>query len=59
MSLPRVLRRTIGQKAFGWLYDVLFGLGMIIVDEILKYLGQYPRLMHELAMLIMFVKQAS
>ena len=36
MSLPRVLRRTIGQKAFGLSYDGLFGLGMIIMVDILK-----------------------
>ena len=36
MSLPRVLRRTIGRKAFGLLYDDLFGLGMIIVVDNLK-----------------------
>jgi len=59
MSLPRVLRKTIGQKAFSWSYEVLFGLSMIIVDKILKYLGQYPKLMHELAMLIILVRQAS
>ena len=36
MSFPRVLRRTIGWNTFGWLYEVLFGLGMTIVDDILK-----------------------
>jgi len=40
MSFPKVLRRTIGQYAFGWSYDVLLGLGMIIVNEYLKYFGQ-------------------
>ena len=59
MSLPRVLRRTIGQNTFGWSYEVLLGLGMIIVDKTLKYFGQYPKLMHESAMLIMLVRQAS
>ena len=56
MSLPRVLRRTMGWKAFGWLYKDLLGLGMMIVKEILKYSGQYPRLMHESAMLTMLVR---
>ena len=59
MSLPRVLSRTMGQKAFGWLYEVLLGLGMMIVAEILKCLGQYPRLIHESAILIMLVRQRS
>ena len=56
MSLPRVLRRIMGWKAFGWPYEDLLGLGMMIVDEILKYSGQYPRLMHELAMLTMLMR---
>ena len=59
MSLPRVLRRTMGWKAFSWLYKDLLGLGMMIVDKILKYLGQYPRLMHESAMLTMLVRHES
>ena len=59
MSLPRVLSRTMGWKAFGWSYEVLLGLGMMIVDKILKCLGQYPRLIHESAILIMLVRQRS
>ena len=51
MSLPRVLRRTIGQKAFGWSYNDLFGLDMTIVVNTLKYFGQYSRLMHASAIL--------
>ncbi len=39
ISLPRVLSRTMGRKAFGLSYDVLFSLGMTTVVEILKYLG--------------------
>ena len=35
-SLPRVLRRTMGQNAFRLSYDVLFGLGMTTVEEVLK-----------------------
>ena len=35
-SLPSMLRRTIGQNAFGWSYEDLLGLGMTIVVEILK-----------------------
>ena len=30
----------MGQNTFGLLYDVLFGLGITIVVEVLKYLGQ-------------------
>ena len=59
MSLPSVLRRTMGRNAFSWSYDDLLGLCMITVDETLKYFGQYPKLMHESAMLIMFERQVS
>ena len=36
MSLPKVLRSTIGQKDLGWLYAALLGLDMITVKEHLK-----------------------
>ena len=39
-SLPRVLRRMMGRNAFGLSYDVLFGLEMTTVEEVLKYSGQ-------------------
>ena len=58
MSLPNVLRRMIGRNAFGWLYEGLLGLGMIIMDKTLKYFGQYSKLMHKLAMLIILIRQA-
>jgi len=59
MSWPNVLRRTIGRNAFSWSYEGLLGLGMIIVDKTLKYFGQYPKLIHESAMLIMLIRQVS
>ena len=59
MSLPIVLRRTIGRNAFRLLYDCLFGLGMMIVEDILKWFGQCPRLMQALAMLMIFERHAS
>jgi len=40
MSLPIVLRRTIGLKDLGELYDSLLGLGMIMEVDVLKYNGQ-------------------
>jgi len=36
MSLPRVLRRTIGWNALGVLYKDLLGLGIIIDIDFLK-----------------------
>jgi len=58
-SLPRVFRRIIGRKAFGLSYDALFSLGMTTVVEILKYLGQWPKLMQVLAMLMILERQSS
>ena len=54
ISLPRVFRRTIGQNVFGLSYDVLFGLGMMTVVDILKYSGQYPKLIQASAILMIF-----
>ena len=57
-SLPRVLRRTMGWNAFRLSYDVLFSLGMTIVMEVLKYLGQWPKLMQALVMLMILERQS-
>ena len=50
ISLPKVLRSTIGLKALVVLYDALLGLGMIIDIDSLKSWGQYPTKIHALAM---------
>jgi len=39
ISFPNILRRTMGLNDFGESYDFLLGLGMMIVDEDLKYNG--------------------
>ena len=49
ISLPMVLKRTIGLNDLGESYDFLLGLGITIVVEVLKCNGQYPKLMHALA----------
>jgi len=36
MSFPKVLRRTMGLKVLGELYDSLLGLGKMMDIEILK-----------------------
>ena len=59
MSFPRVFKRTMGWNAFSWLYDILLGLGIIIIDESLKKFGQCPKSKHELAMLMMLMRQSS
>jgi len=47
-----MLRRIIGLNDLGESYDFLLGLGITIVLEILKCDGQYPKLMHALAIWI-------
>ena len=54
INLPRVFRRTIGQKALGLSYDGLFGLGMITVVDTLKYSSQNSKLIQALAILMIF-----
>ena len=49
ISLPIILRRTMGLNDLGESYDFLLGLGITIVLEILKCDGQYPKLIQELA----------
>ena len=56
ISLPKVLRKTIGLNAFGELYDILLGFNIIIVVEILKWEDQKPRLKHEFTILIKLYK---
>ena len=49
ISLPVVLRRTMGQKELGVLCDVLFGLGMTMELVDLKWEGQYSNVIQALA----------
>ena len=56
MSLMRVLRRMIGQKDLGKLYNILFGFRIIIEIDTLKCNSQCPRLKQVLVMLIIKVK---
>ena len=49
ISLPVVLRSTMGQKELGMLCDVLFGLGIITELAILKWEGQYSNVIQVLA----------
>ena len=54
-SLPVVLSKTIGWNNLVELYNILFGLEMITVVNILKWDSQCPRLMQVLVMLISFL----
>ena len=49
ISLPIVLKRTMGLNDLGESYNFLLGLGITIIVEILKCDGQYPKLMQALA----------
>ena len=42
MSFPNVFRKMIGLNNLGEPLDDLLGLGIMIVDEILKYNSQWP-----------------
>ena len=57
MSLLRMFKRTIGWNILGDLYKALWGLEMIIDDNILKCNGQCPKLMHVLAILRNLLRQ--
>ena len=59
ISFPIVLSNTIGQKDLGKSYDNLLGLGMITVDDNLKWFGQWPKLIHTLAILMTLAIQSS
>ena len=59
ISLPNILRSIIGWKDLGWSYDCLLGLGITIVDNFLKWLGQYPRLIQAFVMLTMLLRYLS
>jgi len=58
-SFPKVLSKTIGLKDLGESYDSLLGLGMIIIDDILKSFGQYSKSIQALAILMTLVIQSS
>ena len=44
MSLPTILRRTIGLNDLGELYDFLLDLGIMIMVDFLKCKDQYSKL---------------
>ena len=46
----------MGLKDLGELYNILLGFRMTMVVEFLKWLGQYPILIHALAIVTMFFK---
>ena len=57
MSLLGVLRKMIGLKALGVLYNSLLGFGMIIVIDVLKWEGQWPNSKQVLAMLTILLRK--
>ena len=56
MSFSMVLRRTMGLKDSGKLYDSLLGLGMIIDINVLKWEGQWPSSKHASVMLMILLR---
>ena len=51
-SLLVVLSSTMGRNNLGKSYDILLGLGIMTVDNILKWVGQCPKLIQALAISI-------
>jgi len=45
INLPSMFSKTMGLNNLGELYEDLLGLGMITVNNLLKWLGQYSKLM--------------
>ena len=56
ISLPNMFKRTIGLNVFGESYNVLLYLGIMIVEEILKWDGQWPSSIQVFAMEMIFFK---
>ena len=59
ISFPKVLSNTIRRKDLGKSYDGLLGLGMMTIDDSLKWFGQYPKSIHALAILMTLLMQSS
>jgi len=59
MSLPNMLRRTMGLKDLGESYDFLLGLRMMIEVEVLKCEGQKPILKQMSAILMIFFRHTT
>jgi len=58
ISFSKLLRRIMGLKDLGESYDSLLGLGMIIVDEVLKCKDQNPNSRQVSAILLIFSRHA-
>ena len=59
INLSRVLSKMIGLNNLGELYEDLLGLEMIIVNNLLKLFGQYPKSMQAFAIFMVLVRQTS
>ena len=54
ISFSNILRRTMGLNDFGESYDFLLDLGIMIVDEDLKYNGHDSNTKHMSVILMIF-----
>jgi len=50
--------RTMGLSNLGESYKDLLGLGIITIDNLLKWLGQYPKSMQAFAIVMMLDRQS-
>ena len=58
ISLPNMLSSTIGLNNLEESYNVLLGLGIMTVVDLLKWEGQNPKFIQALVMLMIFPKQS-
>ena len=57
ISFPKVLSKTIGLNDLGESYDDLFGLGMITINDLLKWFGQYSKSIQAFAIFMILAMQ--
>ena len=58
INLPSVFSITMGLNDLGESYKDLLGLEIIIINDLLKWLGQYPKSIQVFAIFIMLVRQS-
>jgi len=58
ISLSNMLRSTIGLKNLGESYNCLLGLEMTTIDDLLKWAGQWPKLIQVFTILTIFIRHS-
>jgi len=58
INLLSMFSRTMGLSNLGESYKDLLSLGITTIDDLLKWLGQYPKLMQAFAIVMMLDRQS-